>query len=408
MRFVWLGMFLALRAPEKLWQLDLKSASYGSAAVGDLDGDGKPEIVFGTYTNDEHLYAVGAKDGSVLWKFKSHGGPFDASVAIVKLEDQTVVLAADSGDGTLFCLDAKGRELWTVKLPSGTDSPPAVADLDGDGTPEIVVGTMMAADRKGRVCAISNKKIIWEAKVPGHVQSEPALVDLDGDHKLEVVVTCWMGDKKVRALSGKDGSELWSFQADGEMYHGVSIAGESIVFATCAGTVYALDFKGALRWKTTLQGEYLFAPTTVVGKDIVVGGRSLYVLDENGKERWRRKGGSVDRGAAVADVDGDGKPDLVVGMGCLLLALDEATGNELWSFDARSGENVYESIGSAPVLADFDGDGKLDVFFVCGKGTSDKTRKDNYGRAYALRAGDGKGPGWPTFRGSLRRTGSLN
>jgi len=57
--------------PQLLWKLDLASASYGSGAVGNLNGDGKPVIVFGTYFNDEHLYAVNAKDGTLLWKFKS-------------------------------------------------------------------------------------------------------------------------------------------------------------------------------------------------------------------------------------------------------------------------------------------------------------------------------------------------
>src|SRR4051812_20614035 len=66
--------------PSLLWKLDLASPSYGSGALGDLDTDGKLAIVFGTYFNDGHLYCVNAKDGTVRWKFKSEGGPFDASV----------------------------------------------------------------------------------------------------------------------------------------------------------------------------------------------------------------------------------------------------------------------------------------------------------------------------------------
>jgi hypothetical protein len=57
------------------------------------------------------------------------------------------------------------------------------------------------------------------------------------------------------------------------------------------------------------------------------------------------------------------------------------------------------------VVADLDGDGNLEVFFVVGKGTSDESRPQNYGRAYALRIGPGSGA-WPMFRGNLKRTGT--
>src|SRR5215510_1328816 len=50
--------------PRILWTVSTDAPSFGSAAAGDIDGDGKPEIVFGTYFNDSHLYAVNAEDGS--------------------------------------------------------------------------------------------------------------------------------------------------------------------------------------------------------------------------------------------------------------------------------------------------------------------------------------------------------
>src|SRR5262245_29947559 len=192
-------------APQLLWKLDLTSASYGGGAIGDLNGDGTQVIVFGTYFNDEHLYAVGAKDGKVLWKFKSEGGPFDASVAIADIDgDKTLeILSADSSTGTLFCLDPAGKVKWKYKLPNSTDSPPSVGDIDGDGKLEIVVGAMMLGDKQGRVIAIDprTQKEKWVAKIPGFVQSEPVLDDLDGDKVLDVIVTTWRGDKSIHALS---------------------------------------------------------------------------------------------------------------------------------------------------------------------------------------------------------------
>ena len=406
--------------PEVLWKVDLASASYGGGAIGDLAGDGIKVIVFGTYFNDEHLYAVRAKDGKVLWKFKSEGGPFDASVALVDLDGdgKLEVLSADSSTGSLFCLDHVGKLVWKTKLPNSTDSPPSVADIDGDGKLEIVVGTMALGDKHGRVVCLdpATRKEKWVAKIPGHVQSEPVLVGLDGGKTLDVVVTTWRGDKAVHALNGKDGSERWTYKMAGDMYHGVSAfdhKGTHLVAASIEGDVALLDAKGKAIW-TAKPGGYLFAPTAVADLDgdgspeIVVASGRVHAFGIDGQEKWKSaKYGSIARGVAIADADGDGKPDLLFGASDRKFrALDGQTGKEIWTFDATFKGHVWEMIDSGPVVADFDGDRTLDVFFVCGKGTSDKSRSENFGRAYAVRVGKGKGE-WPMFRGNLRRTGSL-
>jgi outer membrane protein assembly factor BamB len=418
--------------PQLLWKLDTKSPSYGSGAIGDLDGDGKPEIVFGTYYNDEHLYCVSAATGKVLWKKKSDRGPLDASVAIIDLDGdgKPEVLAADSSTGRLFCLDAKGGEKWVIQLPNSTDSPPAVADLDGDGKLEIVVGSMWRRGGSGDVTVYraDTQKVVWTRSVKGCVQSEPCLVDLDGDKTLDVIVTSWRGDNAVHAFSGKDGKDLWTYETMGDddspkehmgLYHGVSAGvlkkgGDlRIAFGTCSsknGTLFVLDAKGALAWKKVLR-EYLFAPTTIADLDgdgegeIIAVGSKTHVFTADGVERWTADVGGA-RGPAIADVDGDGDLDLVMGTrGRKAVALDGPTGKTLWSFDSTCGEHKYEELDSAPLIADFDGDGGLDVFFVGGKGTSDDSKGENYGRAYALKLGKGKGS-WTTFRGNLRRTGT--
>jgi outer membrane protein assembly factor BamB len=409
----------AKEAPKLLWKFDLSSPSFGGPAIGDLNGDGKLALVFGTYYNDEHIYALNATDGKLLWKFKSESGPFDASVTLVDLDadGKLEVLAADSSTGTLFCLDAAGKVKWKKKLPNSTDSPPSVADIDGDGKLEIAVGTMALGDKNGRVVLFdaATQKDKWVAKIPGHVQSEPVLADLRGKGVLDVIVTTWRGDKAVHALDGTSGKELWSHALKGDMYHGVSVLkhdGIKIAVTSNAGDLALLDAQGKPIW-TKQPGGYLFAPTSVGDIDgdgkpeIVLCGGKVHAFDLDGKEKWQSADYlSVPRGVAIIDADGDGKPDILFGAhDRKFRALNGATGKELWAFDATIKGHVYEWIDSAPVIADFDGDGNLEAFFVCGKGTSDKTQKENFGRAFAVRLGKGKAK-WPMFRGNLLRTGS--
>jgi outer membrane protein assembly factor BamB len=414
-----------------LWTVETKSPSYGSAAAADLDGDGVPEIVFGTYYGDEQLYCVDGKTGAVKWRKQSRGGPLDASVLIADVDSDGApeIVFGDSAHGTIWCLDAAGAEQWVFDGPSGTDSPPAAADLDGDGTIEIVYGTMKVKGGAGRVVTLDGATGAprWSAEVPGHVQSEPALVDLDADGVRDVLVTNWMGDGKLRALNGKDGIELWSFVTGDWIYHGVSVndfdgdGKPEIVVADRKGSVWMLEGEsGAVQWTAALEGERegsVFGPTTLVDADgkgapeIVVCGAHLHLLDaRKGETRWRRAfgGASLARGTAAADVDGDGRQDLVFGEGTRLRAARARDGKELWAWELRGGEDVHEGLDHAPLILDLDGDGRLDVFIVGGKGTSGATRASNYGRAWALRAGKGKAAPehvWTTFRGSNLRGG---
>jgi outer membrane protein assembly factor BamB len=413
------------RDPDVLWTIDLKSDQKGSAHVQDLDGDGKLEIVFGTYFGEEHLFCVEGATGKVRWKHKSDGGPLDASVAVADVDGdgKLEVLSGDSGYGKVYCLGASGDLKGVFKLPSGTDSPPAVADLDGDGTLEVLAGSMWQRDGDGAITCFNGKTRdkVWERRFKGCVQSEPGLADLNGDKVLDVLIGTWRGDRKIHALNGKDGSTLWSFETAGDdksmgMYHGVAITGEgdklTIYAATCQGDVYALDAKGKQRWHKHFE-DYLFAPITLADLDgdgaheLVFGGRKLYALKADGTHLWgpAEVASSLARGAAVADADGDGNPDVIYFDGCKALARDGATGKVVWSYDAPRQGGPYERISSAPVVADFDNDGKLELFFVVGAGTSSDQYRNNHGKAMAVRL-KGKGEGWRTFRGNLKRTGA--
>lgn len=77
----------------------------GGVVVGDLSGDGIPEIVFNTYSTDD-------------------------------------------GKGALFILDAGGNKLHEIPLPKRGAMPvPTLADVDNNGTVEIVVSLKDAANK---------------------------------------------------------------------------------------------------------------------------------------------------------------------------------------------------------------------------------------------------------------------
>lgn len=404
--------------PETLWTRQLQSQCYGSPACADIDGDGYLEIVFGTYFDDEHAYALNAEDGSIKWRFDVGGGPLDAApvIADVDLDDSLEVIIPASW-GIVFCLKANGAVQWRYPR-SGyiecIDSPPAIADVDEDGLPEIIFGAWYG---KLYVLNAENGTLCWQKTLDaaGYIQSEPCILDCNSDGHLDMVVGLFRGNHKLYALNGQSGDTLWTYQASDWMYHGPATADidmdglPELVVGDYSGTVYALNAEnGTQIWQRHL-GSYIFAPVTIAelissspGPEILTAITStLYCLSASGNTRWSfPTGGDIERGAIVAEIDGDQGIEVIFGsQDRFLRVVNGENGTTVWSFATDSGY----PIGNAPITADFDNDGWKEVFCIGGRGYSDTI--GNYGKAYAVKAGPGAGNGWTMFRHDPYRTG---
>ncbi|RKZ29500.1 hypothetical protein DRQ33_08755 [bacterium] len=405
--------------PDTLWTYELLSQCYGSPACADIDNDGYLEIVFGTYFDDEHAYALNAEDGSLLWRFDVGGGPLDAAPVIADLDsDDTLEIIIPASWGIIFCLNPAGEIKW--RYPSTgyiecIDSPPSVADIDGDGKLEVIFGAWYG---KLYVLDGADGSLVWQKTYcdTGYIQSAPCILDCDGDGELDIAFGMYGGDCKVYAVSGSDGDTLWTFQADDRMYSGPATADidldgtPELVIGDYSGKVYALDAQdGSLIWQNEL-AYYIFPPVTIaelvpdsLGPEILCAETDLFCLSANGEIIWTyHTGNLIDRGAVVAEIDGDDNLEVIFGSSDgNLYVLDGENGNLVWQF--TTGEDY--PIENAPIVADFDNDGNVDIFFIGGRGYSDTI--PNYGRAYAITAGPGDGEIWTMYRHDRYRTGYL-
>ncbi|MGH9149542.1 MAG: FG-GAP-like repeat-containing protein [Acidimicrobiales bacterium] len=137
--------------------VQLSSEAFQNApAIGDINGDGRPEVVIGSgqsyclmvsrCADSNKVWAFHADDGSPVpgWPQGMNGPTFLGSPALGDVNGDgglDVVIGSKGGDVAAF--DGGGGLLWR-RVPGGGDeviSKPIIADVNGDGANEVVVGT---------------------------------------------------------------------------------------------------------------------------------------------------------------------------------------------------------------------------------------------------------------------------
>lgn len=404
-----------------LWHYDLNAPSFRSAAVEDIDNDGYPEIVFGTYFNDEYVYALNAENGTLLWRYHT-GGKNDAPPVIADVDQDgalEVILGA-STQAVVYCFNgSNGAVKWSTPTGGGNEIElsPAIADVDGDNRQEIILGTL-----KGHVFCLNGEdgSICWHINLGtnSHITGA-SILDLDGDGNLDLVVAQAGGTNKIYALKGKDGSILWisDLPQAGMMMNSASFADldddgkPEIVIGSGNRHIYALNGEdGSLKWDYLTPGQ-AGAPTSIADLNndghyevVFTSTYNVGVLSRNGKLLWSHTpGGYMTSGAVISDTDNDGNLDVIFitsnGIVCILRG---DNGQEIRTYDLRSHfDRGVNAIDYAPIIADFDNDGRLDIFVVIGN------ISPSHGRAYALRAGAGNSPVWKMFRHDLRHSAGI-
>lgn len=198
--------------------------SDSSPALADFDGDGERWIVFGDDAGYLHVVdgAGRERDGFPVRTEGVVSGPtptphppggtihsIEASPAVADLEgDGDLEIVVGSWDGRMYVWDAAGRSLpgWPIAVEDQIISSAALVDLDGDGQLDVVVGS-----KDGHLYG-------WTAEadpLPGfpydlgaHVFSSPWVGDLEGDGRADVVVGADNGIHVLRDV-GPLGRRAW-------------------------------------------------------------------------------------------------------------------------------------------------------------------------------------------------------
>ncbi len=319
-------------AEGRLWM----AARTSVCALGDVDGDGDPEVV-------------------------------------VPVTAFSSASASSRGTGSaVVALEADGSLLWlSVTRPAGSGiwwgmSAPAVADLDGDGAAEVVVGPTVLDGATGAVLGQGDGAVGGGAFFSWLSYELSFPMDLDDDGLMEIVAG--------PALYAPDGSTI----CEGDTPDGAPAAadldgdglGEVVISSDQMLAVMEHDCTVTREW-TLPDGGLGGAPTLADfdgdgTPEIGIASKYFYyVFEADGSVLWTfpiLDESSSRTGSSVFDFDGDGVSEVVFADEYNLYVVDGPTGRArfLWTGHANFTASEY------PTVADVDGDGSAEVVVVHG------------------------------------------
>jgi hypothetical protein len=325
-------------------------------SVGDLDGDGRLEIVQTTrgITSGGRLYVLDDTGATLPGFPKSiNGNNLEDAPTLVDLDDdgqlEIVVSERAWPIGYVHVLERDGTP-WGGNWPVAMDHVPtcatAVGDLDADGKPELVT---MSYDSIYVLEADGTPLPGWPQAIAGAKFSyqSPALADLDGDGDLEIVVG-----------AHQSAAGVYVFQHDGSTYPGwPQLVG---TWTYCPPTVCDLEGDGQL---DVLAGREGFGP----GNPSQV----FWAWNSDGTAKpgfpyVSATGGGAAGPITTADTDGDGKLEIftdhniAAGNQGYLFGVDWQ-GNDLSGFPLRVDGFTYFN---GAMIDDVDGDGDCELGIV--------------------------------------------
>jgi hypothetical protein len=326
---------------------------------GDIDADDVPDVVFstfagGAYTSIGTLNAISGDGSGTWWSLYDAGGyHFHASgsPAIADIDgDGSPEVCSPGYEVAVVCVNADGSFKWAGGTEVYGYGSPAFADFDADGLSEVVFGReVLTSDGVSRW--VGTQGAGWWLTFP---------VDLDGDGRLEVVAgnTVYRGNGDVLWTDGTgDGpGAVGDFDLDGV---------PEVVHVT-GGTVVLTGVDGVVRWIASVPGGG-GGPPTVADFDndgypeIGVAGAYYYsVVDTDGSILWSQAvqdySSSV-TGSSVFDFEGDGYADVVYADEVTLWVYDGATGLVKLQEDGHASGTLFEY----PLIVDVDNDGSTEI-----------------------------------------------
>ncbi len=337
---------------EPFWESPPRERRFWSEtqlAVADLNGDGYPEIV-GYSWSDNNVVAVD-RFGELVWQAMDGEEPLHlkigwggASIADLDQDGSPELIFLDHdhwrGDKGVYVLRSNGELWWKFPMEGietvGTAL--AVADVDGDGEPEIMTGNRIVGPDGS-----DETPEAWGELDAGHV----AVADFSVENPGPEIAVSWTPQRVGLPSNIFGGVRILT--PDGQILLDAVLPGYGH-----GGPPNVADFDGDGRPEFGVVNAVYYAVIDLdcVGDDWEAAGcEEQYIL-------WKRpvQDGSGSTAASAFDFGADGRSEILYADECFFRIMDGANGHVLATFPNTSGTTLEN-----PVVADVDGDFNTEI-----------------------------------------------
>lgn len=374
---------------------------YASPAVADLDGDGNAEVLWTSYD----LVALNGATGALKWR-ATNGQRAWPGIAVADLtNDGTLEVIVGRGGDQVTVYDNAGNVVWTRNpFGNGEVRTLAIADLDHDSRQEIIVGRASGGSTRqlNVLQADGSVRPGWPARRDGEAgygwgmyNENVAVADVTGDGFKDVIGPT---DTHYITALDRDGNQLPA----NTQYNNFNPRGAKVWSQVGVHIDNAVDLRGYANCGTEHRPNFADSAPAIADLDgdgtreiVVVGNvyncgtnpytslyRMAFVL-RGDRSRWSGSGfdwttlpappangaplsedynvieNSV-ANAVVADLDGDGRMEILFPSydGRLYAYWLDKTQHGQWPFKAPGAGIRFIS---EPAVADLDNDGNAEV-----------------------------------------------
>ncbi len=247
------------------------------------------------------VYAL-RRDGQVAWRAQLAGPAYTLAL----LDGGRIAVGDDAGFVTL--LDGNGRRLWRYDTGSRVT---ALAVWQA--------GLLAGGWGERLIFLTSDGEVLWQADLGGPVSGIAPLPDPAGPLGPGLAVAATL-DGEIHAFD-PTGARAWRFDAGGPVTALAAVEGIGLLIGMQDGRLLALDADGVVRWQQVLgEGAPLWhaAVTGSAMPGIVAGSGGatprLALFTADGEALWHIALPAPVSAIAPADLDGDGRQEVLVGL----------------------------------------------------------------------------------------------